>query len=166
MKMGRGQTVAVGFALVVGLAAFATACGGGGGEPLDESEWAARVCVVGQQLEEAALGGMPSPVDTAPGLSFLRALAEAHQRAEEDLASISPPPGVRVYHDALIKDQKELAQAALAAIADLPDSPSEEEIQASWDSYNAVSERIAQDAEAEWDSLPDSTKAALSACKG
>jgi hypothetical protein len=133
MKMGKGQMVVVGSALVAGLAAYATACGGGGGEPLGESEWAAQLCAVEQQSEDDWLRGMLSPVTIAPGLSALRSFAEAHQRAAEDLASISPPPSARAYHEALIEHEKEMEQAALAAIADLPDSPSDEDVEASLD---------------------------------
>ena len=164
--MGKGRIVGLGSALVVGLAIFVTACGGDGGEPLDESEWAAQVCAVQQQSEDDWLRGMLSPVTIAPGLSFLRSSAEAHQRAAEDLASITPPPSARAYHEALIEHEKEMEQAALAAIADLPDSPSEEDVEASLDMYSAVSERTAMDGAAEWDSLPDSAQAALNRCEG
>ena len=163
-RVSTGQIVVVSSVLVVGLVAFAIARGGGGGgEPLDESEWAAQVCTVQSRLDddlEAEIFGSPTP-----GL-HLQLIGEAYQRAAEDLARISPPPSARVYHEAFQKGSEEVAHAAFAAMAALSDWTSEEEFEASLDALNAVSERTAEEVDAARESLPHSAKAALNGCMG
>jgi hypothetical protein len=95
-------------------ATLLSACGGGGDEPGDDSEYVAAVCTTVGDLQTRLndLGGELSDAGTVAEINeALGLFAEALDAAADELDDARPPADVRDSHDAVVDAFREAADA-------------------------------------------------------